>query len=103
MIGFKGKKFRVKIVFRTRSSPALRHDDRLFKIYIMLEDKGGPTAATAWKRESFTLRGDQFFFIDDSTIAVNPIVLGYRKDISILFDSSDRKPRMGFKVMPPLF
>ena len=89
---------KIKIVFRTRSSPALRHNDRLFKVHIFLFGQGAPIAAR--KRESFILRGDQFFFIDDHTIAVNPIVLGYRRDISILFESSGRKPRMGLKVLP---
>ena len=102
-----GKKKRVMIVFLTRSSPKLIKDDRHFYVNIVLVDHrairralepGAPLPTM--KRESFTLRADQFFFIDEGTIAVNPIVLGYLEDVSILFDSTQLKPRMGLKLMP---
>jgi hypothetical protein len=53
------------------------------------------------KQETFRLRGDQFFYMDYETIVVNPIVLGYRKDIRIVFDSSNfERPRMSIKALP---
>lgn len=76
----------VKIILGSVSIPKLEADPTVNEILI-----GGLT---------FVLRRDQFFFMEDDTIVVNPIVLGYHYDISILFDSSQAgKPRVGFKIL----
>ena len=55
------------------------------------------------KQESLVLQGDQFFYLDEKTkdtIVVNPIVLGHKKDVRIVFDSSvESRPRMAVKVL----
>ena len=77
---------KVRILLRTLSSPKLIVDATMNKIII--------------SGLNFYLRGDQFFWSDDDTIVVNPIVLGYYYDISILFDvSHERGPRVGFNVL----
>lgn len=111
---------KVNIIFRTLSRPAnINPDTSLYTIYIPLvaeqavpvaivsgEGKGSGknrslTPLPNTKQESFTLRGDQFFFTDDVTISVNPIVFGYRKDIRMVLDSRNaERPRMAIKVLP---
>ena len=49
----------------------------------------------------FILRIDQFSFGRGGAIVLNPIVLGSRKDISILFDASGETKRVGFKLLEP--
>lgn len=76
----------VKIVLGSLSFPTLEADPTVYKMLI-----GGVT---------FVLRGDQFSRADDDTIVVNPIVLGYYYDISILLDTSEvGKPKVGLKIL----
>ena len=95
-----GAKRRVTIIFKTCSTPRLVSNTKVSRLVIPLRS---PTEPHKKQEESFSLRGDQFIDFADDVILVNPIVLGYKKDIGILFDSGSSgilKPRMGFKVKP---
>ena len=99
----------VNIIFDTLSRPPnTKPDTSRYSILIPLVAhqkhrheiiQGEPIPET--RRESFLLDGDQFFYLDEKTkdtIVVNPIVLGYKKDIRIVF-SVKRRPKMAIKVL----
>ena len=99
----------VNIIFDTLSLPPnTKPDTSRYSILIPLVAQqkhpheiiqGEPIPET--RRESFLLDGDQFFYLDEKTkdtIVVNPIVLGHKKDIRIVF-SVTRRPKMAIKVL----